>query len=227
MQKNEWKTFFEKVKVGDILLIPKAEINKSNIDTTFISKEGKFKISDILDENNNYEAIVLFKNDIGIVTTLSKYPLHQPLSWSEDYNFSGTKILKNMNKEFTQELIEKITPYQQENFITFPLFEEGNFMPAINFWQIFKEIPFDIDYELTQQLDFIPEYISLDYEIQSYNSKIEYKNNTFNIVESDEEIYLINFSVYMNTDPTISSEYDLNEMLKIVLSIIEKFKNNL
>lgn len=31
--------------------------------------------------------------------------------------------------------IEKIFPYIEENFITYPLWEEGNFTPFVNFWQ--------------------------------------------------------------------------------------------
>lgn len=40
--------------------------------------------------------------------------------------------------------IEKLIPYQQENFMTFPLMEEGDYRPVINIWQIYKtkdEIP--------------------------------------------------------------------------------------
>lgn len=34
--------------------------------------------------------------------------------------------------------IEKLLPYINENFITFPLWEEGKYIPFINFWQKYE-----------------------------------------------------------------------------------------
>ena len=36
--------------------------------------------------------------------------------------------------ENLQEKIEKIIPYISENFISYPMWEEGNYIPFINFW---------------------------------------------------------------------------------------------
>lgn len=33
------------------------------------------------------------------------------------------------------EKIEKVIPYVEENFITYPLWEEGKYIPFVNFWQ--------------------------------------------------------------------------------------------
>ena len=41
------------------------------------------------------------------------------------------------NKLYKQ--IEKIIPYIDENFITFPLWEEGLYIPFVKFWQIFND----------------------------------------------------------------------------------------
>lgn len=38
-----------------------------------------------------------------------------------------------------QKLINKTIPFVCENFITFPLWEEGKYIPNLNFWIITKE----------------------------------------------------------------------------------------
>ena len=37
-----------------------------------------------------------------------------------------------------QKQIDKLIPYLSENFITYPLWEEGKYIPFVNFWQICK-----------------------------------------------------------------------------------------
>jgi hypothetical protein len=37
-----------------------------------------------------------------------------------------------------QEKIDKLIPYVSENFITYPLWEDGKYIPHLNFWQICK-----------------------------------------------------------------------------------------
>ena len=43
-----------------------------------------------------------------------------------------------MEKQKTpiQKQIDKLIPYLSENFITYPLWEEGKYIPFVNFWQI-------------------------------------------------------------------------------------------
>jgi len=38
-----------------------------------------------------------------------------------------------------QEKINKLIPYISENFISYPLWEEGNYIPVISFWAILKD----------------------------------------------------------------------------------------
>lgn len=40
--------------------------------------------------------------------------------------------------ETLRETIEKIIPYVDEDFLTFPLAEEGNYTQFLNFWQLAK-----------------------------------------------------------------------------------------
>lgn len=37
-----------------------------------------------------------------------------------------------------QEKINKLIPYISENFISYPLWEEGNYIPVVSFWAIVK-----------------------------------------------------------------------------------------
>lgn len=65
-----------------------------------------------------------------------------------------------INKEFN-----KLIPYVSENFITYPLWEEGKYIPFINFWYVDKvkdKINNNIkkfkneNYTLVKQEDFYP-----------------------------------------------------------------------
>ena len=38
-----------------------------------------------------------------------------------------------------QTKIDKLFPFISENFITYPLWEEGNYTPHINVWQTLKD----------------------------------------------------------------------------------------
>lgn len=42
-----------------------------------------------------------------------------------------------MKKNNFREKIDAIIPYVCENFLTFPLWEEGKYIPHLNFWKIF------------------------------------------------------------------------------------------
>lgn len=56
---------------------------------------------------------------------------------NKELNFTHLKPVKS-NKGKIHEKIEKLIPYVPENFITFPLHEEGKYIPFVNFWQIAK-----------------------------------------------------------------------------------------
>jgi len=52
-----------------------------------------------------------------------------------ELNTDLDKVIKSENVSI-QDKIKKLIPFVSENFITFPLAEEGNLTPFINFWKI-------------------------------------------------------------------------------------------
>ena len=61
-----------------------------------------------------------------------------------------------------EKLIASIVPFIQEEFITCPLWEEGNYNLCVNIWKLYKsQEEFDI---MLKKLN-IPDDIDLDYEI--------------------------------------------------------------
>jgi len=49
------------------------------------------------------------------------------------------------------EQFDKLIPYVSENFITYPLFEEGKYIPFLNFWHIPKDD--NVVYDRLQDFD--------------------------------------------------------------------------
>ena len=72
--------------------------------------------------------------------------------------------------------IKKLIPNVCEDFITFPLWEEGDYRPTVNIWKHFKELPkeikncseFDLDIVGCKNKDLFYEELT-DYIEQYYN----------------------------------------------------------
>ncbi len=77
-----------------------------------------------------------------------------------------------------QEKIEKIIPYISENFITYPLWEEGNYIPFINFW-------------LSKESKYFPKLEYLIKESLSKNYIIEERDE-----DNDPNSKIVNYLMY-------------------------------
>lgn len=53
----------------------------------------------------------------------------------------GWLIKRLFAAELVETKISEILPFVSENFITFPLWEEGDFGPVVNVWAIFDTVP--------------------------------------------------------------------------------------
>ena len=112
-----------------------------------------------------------------------------------------------------QEKINKLLPYVSENFITYPLWEEGKYIPFINFWQICKE-----NKEFKKLL----------------NKTIAFNNSGHGyIIEvTDENIKSskpFNLQIYPDFEDTeeggyeyVKKDWSIEEMLEIITELIEK-----
>ena len=109
-----------------------------------------------------------------------------------------------------QQKINKLIPYLSENFITYPLFEEGKYIPFVNFWQLCKSKD---------------EIRTLDKGLQKV-----FKNSgyivQYNDCNFDETI--LQYSVYPNYDDLddgsykfVKQDWSIEEMIELLGSVIK------
>ena len=96
--------------------------------------------------------------------------------------------------------IKQLIPFVSDDFMTFPLSEEGDFRPTISFWQLYKS------------KDCIP-YLD-NFTINDIYVIVEIKENLHNY-------YCVTYSLSNNTDPTKHSKYNLKKMLNLATKIID------
>lgn len=108
-----------------------------------------------------------------------------------------------IDKEFS-----KLIPYISENFITYPLWEEGKYIPFINFWQ---KLETEKEYiKFNKKLKYIFNklgygfYCKEDYhkcviyEYQIYPKFKELKNGSYKFIKKDWSIEEIINCLYYN-----------------------------
>ena len=122
---------------------------------------------------------------------------------------------------------KKIIPYCSENFITIPLWEEGNYCWQMNVWKLFKnnsEMSFD-DYlnELQDNLDQIFEEVEKEYP----KFFIEYYITHQQLVDSH---VIFEFSITQsNIGDVLESDFEYNynieEYMAVAIALLEKLEN--
>ena len=109
--------------------------------------------------------------------------------------------------------IEELLPYISENLITYPLWEEGKYIPFINFWQIAET---EKDFlEMNARIDKIA--------LENIGYEIIYQNN--NTVGSIHyfSINPIFYSEHLTIGYSYKkSDWSIEEMLDIILKIVKK-----
>ena len=88
-----------------------------------------------------------------------------------------------------QKQIDKLIPYLSENFITYPLWEEGKYIPFVNFWQICKT---------QNEIQVLDKNLQKVFENSGYI--VQYNDCNF-----DETI--LQYSVYPNYDDLDDGSY--------------------
>lgn len=111
-----------------------------------------------------------------------------------------------------QQKIDKLLPYVSENFITYPLIEEGKYIPFINFWFICKD----------------------DTEFNKLGDKIGDSSITGGYIVDivSENIFIgspFNIQIYPDFEDTEEGGYEfadenwsIEQMLEIITELIEK-----
>ena len=104
--------------------------------------------------------------------------------------------------------IEQLIPFVDENFITFPLWEEGIYAPSVNIWLITKE-----PYVLDQYTISLLENTSYEYYIDDENSS--------------HNIYRISiFPLYDYKTYSFSKKWSIEEMIDLAKKIIDGHTGN-
>ena len=75
--------------------------------------------------------------------------------------------------------IEKLIPYISENFITYPLWEEGVYVPQVNIWKIHRTFDEQKEFIKTVKTTFKNSGYEFDYESNISISRIETKLHVF------------------------------------------------
>jgi hypothetical protein len=129
-----------------------------------------------------------------------------------------------------QKLIEELTPFQDENFLTFPLYEEGNYKPVIKIWQILEKWSYPENFDFHIEFPWLPGNVSIDTEVVVYP---QVKYDLQNLIEDFEDyipeetgetLTRVTFEIYDNGDPIESADYNLIELLTTALNIIDFLK---
>ena len=126
----------------------------------------------------------------------------------------------------TQEKIAELIPFVSENFITFPLAEEGDYRPTINIWKISKDkLDFNsLPFGNINDLPFLQKKYYVHFEFDTIESPNEiFKEYNFSEIKDYKEKFIYNFSIYNKDDVLENSNYNLNEMLDVALKLIKMF----
>lgn len=100
-----------------------------------------------------------------------------------------------INKEFN-----KLIPYVSENFITYPLWEEGKYIPFISFWYMNDDIDKNIK-----------EFKNNDYTI---DVTLEHRINHCQIYPTFEENDELGYVF-------IKEDWSIEEMIKIIIKLLD------
>lgn len=111
---------------------------------------------------------------------------------------------------------KKLLPFVSENFITFPLWEEGDYRPTLNIWLHLNELPTEIvNWEYLNIKDGFDIYCIVNFmkreSIELFDTKIEskaYYNVKFKISKQSENI----------------EDSDIDELIDCAEFVIKYFK---
>lgn len=107
--------------------------------------------------------------------------------------------------------IERLIPYVNENLITFPLLEEGNYTPFVNFWQIVDK--------KNNRTRFVKLIIN------------HFKNSGYGITYAPNERYsnIVEFYIYPvykvlknGSYKYIKKDWSIEEMIELAIEITRK-----
>lgn len=103
--------------------------------------------------------------------------------------------------------IEKLIPFIEEEFITYPMWEEGKYIPFVNFWQ-----KFELEYDAQEFEKKLNSFITLGYDFHNainFKSKIHHCQIYPDYKELDDGSYEF-----------VNENWSIEEMLEIIVSLV-------
>lgn len=145
-----------------------------------------------------------FKNNQAIFNKSKGWPVFHDtdLSMVMDKVVKGLEFSKTMySKDFTQNMMS-LAPFVEENFITFPLFMEGIYLPFVNIWGTFSD---------KKVAKYIPD--GYDWQTDEYNPR--YDTRCFSVCPKFKRTEDGGFTLE-------KEDWTIEEMVQIVCTIKEK-----
>jgi len=109
--------------------------------------------------------------------------------------------------------ISKIIPYISENFITYPLWEEGIYIPFVNFWKIY-EITFTSFSPISSIINKIPlceeKGYSIDYKFTSDGNRFHYEFSIY------PEFKFLDTGIQLKNE-----KWSIEEMIELIEMLIK------
>ena len=118
-----------------------------------------------------------------------------------------------------KEYIKKLVPYCAENFITFPLWEEGKYIIQMNLWYLIK-----IEDNSEEQIEKDVRDITLE-----INKETDLKFDVYYVYEDCplQENFLYHFNIIENMDNVDNFDYsnDIEEHFNVAIKLLNKLNN--
>lgn len=108
-----------------------------------------------------------------------------------------------------QEKINKIIPFLNENFITYPLWEEGKYIPFVNFWQMGND---DFLHELDKKIDKV--FDSSGYLMEYYNSNYTNTIHQYRLYPEFKELKNGSYKF-------VKQDWSIEEMLDLLVAVLK------
>jgi len=100
-----------------------------------------------------------------------------------------------------REQLRRIIPYQCENFITFPLWEEGRFTPYIHIWQV------------KEHTDYYKSRLEMIFNNTGYTFFCE--------EDTDVTIKITIHPIEFNFNDYLKPKWSIEEMLDLIIKFLE------
>ncbi len=123
-----------------------------------------------------------------------------------------------------KKLFEKLIPYCAENFITIPLWEEGDYRPCLNIWQIPKgKTPIQCVNSYSKIVTLTDEFFDKNGEYE-YDIEDDFTGNERNLPINMKNSFKIR--IYQKGHVLdVIPDYSINKLMKVGIELLKYLEN--